>query len=500
MITQTFYGGFGGGAMNTSSQEGTMRRVIIICLSIIVIVTACTPSGTGTPVAVVDSKETPSPIPTSTATPIPSNTPTPSITPLPTIPTFTPTFDASTIVTVTPAPKAECPKENDSLKPNFRLDDNSIDIEEEILGYLNNGGSIQRIIGEISEIYPYPPRLNKAYAFTDVTNDGVPDLIFDGFPTSDSDVSPIYHTFYILYCRNGQYSLFSGQNELGIALFNTVYKIIDMNKDNIPEIMVYNNKCSDTGCFSFFIGEWNGKAFVNLATHAYLEGITDGKVQDTNNDGTLELILFGGLPLHEPTWRSEIHTHIWNGKNIVEQPVEYAQPVFRFQAIQDADAAVITEKYERALQLYEEAISKKNLEWWSAERQQIEQAELDYYWAGEPTPDTKTVEDTTEYPRLAAYAYYRIMLLKLAQGNEAEAKVAYKTLQGKFGNNENAKPYIDMATDFWNAYQSSHKMYDGCAAAIEYAAEHPEILIPLGSDYHGSQSHTYVPADVCPFR
>ena len=39
-----------------------------------------------------------------------------------------------------------------------------------------------------------------------------------------------------------------------------------------------------------------------------------------------------------------------------------------------------------------------------------------------------------------------------------------------------------------------------CAAAIGYAAAHPQILTPLGSDYHGAQSHRYVPADVCPFR
>jgi hypothetical protein len=57
-----------------------------------------------------------------------------------------------------------------------------------------------------------------------------------------------------------------------------------------------------------------------------------------------------------------------------------------------------------------------------------------------------------------------------------------------------------MAIAFWNAYQSTHKMYYGCAAAIQYAVEHPEILIPLGSDYHGAQSHIYVPEDVCPFR
>ena len=80
------------------------------------------------------------------------------------------------------------------------------------------------------------------------------------------------------------------------------------------------------------------------------------------------------------------------------------------------------------------------------------------------------------------------------------ATTTYNTLQQKFGNDQYGHPYVEMATAFWKAYQPTHKMYDGCAAAIQYAAEHPEILTPLGSDYHGAQSHTYVPADVCPFR
>jgi hypothetical protein len=80
-----------------------------------------------------------------------------------------------------------------------------------------------------------------------------------------------------------------------------------------------------------------------------------------------------------------------------------------------------------------------------------------------------------------------------------EAEAAYKTLQEKFGNDQNGQPYVEMANKFWGAYQSTRKMYDGYAA-IEYAVEHSGILIPLGSDYHGSQSHIYVPADVCPFR
>ncbi len=116
------------------------------------------------------------------------------------------------------------------------------------------------------------------------------------------------------------------------------------------------------------------------------------------------------------------------------------------------------------------------------------------------TPLPLDILDITEYPRLAAYAYYRIMLLHLVQGYESDATVVYTTLGEKFGSDPYARPYVEMASAFWEAYQSTQRMYDGCAAAIQYAAEHPEILIPLGSDYHGAQSHTYVPADVCPFR
>ena len=120
-----------------------------------------------------------------------------------------------------------------------------------------------------------------------------------------------------------------------------------------------------------------------------------------------------------------------------------------------------------------------------------------YLALGTPAPG---ISDPSEYPRLAAYAYYRIMLLHLVQGYESDANTVYNTLQEKFGSDQYGYPYVDMASAFWEAYQSTHKMYDGCAAAIQYAAEHPEILIPLGSDYHGAQSHTYVPEDVCPFR
>jgi hypothetical protein len=113
---------------------------------------------------------------------------------------------------------------------------------------------------------------------------------------------------------------------------------------------------------------------------------------------------------------------------------------------------------------------------------------------------TPPAPDSTEYPRLAAYAYYRMVILHTFLGEMEAAEIKYTTLQEKFPVGNPGHPYVEMATDFWNAYQSGGLMYDACAAAIAYADFHPEILIPLGSDYHGAQSRTYVPVDVCPFR
>jgi len=468
-----------------------MKKLVIGIISFVWFVNACAPATQSAPIPLIDdSTATPSPIPTATQTSLPTETQTESITPLPTIPTFTPTFDARTVVTVTPAPKAECPKEDNSLKLNFRFDDYSVDADQEIAEFLNSGGAMKLIVSELSRVYG-----QHSYRFTDITNDGIPDLIFDGF-------RQLYDTFFILWCQDGRYSIFSGENDMGVSMGNTIYEIVDMNKNGLPEIVIYKRGCTGGGCYRFFVGEWNSETYVNLAPELYLDGVHESKIeiQDTNIDGTLELTLVGGRYDYNVPWRQSIHTYGWNGYTFVEQPIEYVQPVYRFQAIQDADAAVIVGKYDKAIQLDEEAISRRNLEWWSLERQKYEQAVVDAPWFHEPTPSVKPLEDQTEYPRLSAYGYYRIMLLHIVQGHESDTNTVYNTLREKFASDQYGRPYAEMATAFWDAYQSTHKMYDGCAAAIQYAAEHPEILIPLGSDYHGLQAKIYKPEDVCPFR
>ena len=217
-----------------------------------------------------------------------------------------------------------------------------------------------------------------------------------------------------------------------------------------------------------------------------------------------ELILDSGVPVWETyysglPWRNKRTYYKWNGQNYVPYKREFTQPEFRFQAVQDGDLAFSQEEYDKALSLYQEAIFSDKLNGYSLEIRENLQAVWDAGFGTGPTPTPYPVE-IDEYPKLAAYAYYRIMLLHIGQEHESDASTVYNTLKQKFGSDPYGRPYVEMATAFWNAYQSTHKMYDGCAAAIQYAAEHPEILIPLGSDYHGWQAKIYKPEDVCPFR
>ncbi len=148
---------------------------------------------------------------------------------------------------------------------------------------------------------------------------------------------------------------------------------------------------------------------------------------------------------------------------------------------------------------YQNAIFDDKLNWWSKEMHLYHVGISRAHAENLPTP-TPPAPDPTEYPRLAAYAYYRMVILHTYLGEMDAAQVKYATLQEKFPAGSPGHPYVELASAFWDVYQSSGRMYDACGAAIQYAAEHPEILTPLGSDYHGAQSHIYVPADVCPFR
>jgi hypothetical protein len=378
------------------------------------------------------------------------------------------------------------------------------EIVRKTLELLNQGAPRYTIARDFSNAQNYvKPKITEV----DVTNDGIPELIAD-----------IENGFAIYKCNNGSYEIILQWWGFDSVKFVGIDYIEDMNVDGVPEIVASVTACSGTGCRAFKIYEWDGFEMKNLIKILHYDPVTNRTeiydeigmdsplsqdITDVNNDGTLEFIVVGGKGIFRSgdyaVTRQEMNIYSWDGSAFVPYSYGFTAPEYQFQAVQDADRETENGNWGQALSLYQLAISGK-LNWWSAELQKDQDIKAKAFWNSEPTPSTVVQEDETEYPRLAAYAYYRMVILHTFLGEVDAAQVKYATLQEKFPAPGPGHPYAEMASAFWDAYQSSGRMYDACGAAIQYAAEHPEILTPLGSDYHGAQSHTYVPADVCPFR
>lgn len=465
-----------------------------------------TASPTRTPMPTLTPGPTMTPFPTRTATHEMTATPWPTPTPWPTLTpilesNFTPTLDVSSFVTRTPAPAAQCPVENPELIPNFEpptfTSEAVYKFFDDGLDFLNSGGTRQAFIAWYQSHYKHADRLIQEI---DVTGDGVPDLL-----VTESNSLMAY------LCEGGQYRLTGLVGETYHFNQPAIVNVQDMNLDGVAEVIAI---AGDLRIRIVSVIEWDGNKFQTLNPDLSLYfphvcsdllGESWAYAIDTDHNGTLELVLKQGIPIWTEysdglPWRKETRTCAWNGTMFVHTHTEYAPPEYRFQAVQDGDRAMSAGEYDIALDLYQQTIFNVELDWWTEERWHYEfQAHINDSLY-KPTPLPSLLPDPAEYFYLAAYARFRIMLIHLLRGYLSDAEIVYNTLQEKFPAGQPGAEFAEMAALFWNEYKISSDMGLSCAAAIQYISNYPDILTTyLGDYYHGAQSPTYNPPDVCPF-
>lgn len=493
-----------------------MANKICILLFAAAVCTSCVgaPGITGTPTRLPASTLTLSPTASTTASPAPeTEPPTPTLHPaLVAVLTSTPNF--RNIATRTPAEPQKCPEAHSDLTPDFPKDvlepPRDFSYPQAILDFLNAGGTVKSLIKYLD----LPARY---LTEEDLTGDGVPELV------------AVTRGLDVFTCNAGQYL-----HALHVYAESapSILAIQDMNLNRIPEL-VLEDEVFSAESRSYQIYEWNGSEFQSLIwgsedllawsstregrsfswyndsiyPEPRIQGIaSEATIRDLDGNGTQELIvrnqvLSVRLRGYSP-WRATIETYKWNGVIFLWDRTEIEPPVYRFQAVQDADRLALLGEYEKALDLYQAVISDTRLSAWAPENYQ-EQIETEGQRTPTPTPIPLIQE---EYDHLAAYAYYRILLLHVIQGDLASAQHVYETLQEKFPKGEAGYLYVEMAKAFWEEYRSSGSTREACAPAIRYAEDHQsDIFAHLGNsglDYysHGVQSHYYLPWDLCPFQ
>jgi tetratricopeptide (TPR) repeat protein len=387
-------------------------------------------------------------------------------------------------------------------------------LAQPILDYLNAGGTRQPLVQ-----YLQLANINYNVLQQDLTNDGVPELLVE-----EGDLL-------IYTCRDRTYALAADLPTYG-GSSPFVLATMDMNRDGMPEVVVSRGEDGVVDvAFDYQILEWDGQAFLNLVAppdseNPYRESsrTTDGwiaieggwftndtpwkpqwTIHDTDNNGTLELVLQGGISAN---WEAEMHgpyrvlttVYAWNGSHFVLRSANYTAPQYRIQAVQDADYDTLMGQYDQAQALYQQVISSHQLDWWSQAREDYELAKAEAGHTGGPPP-TLPAPDPNEPDNLAAYAWYRLMLLQVLRGRLSDAQAAFDTLQARYPAGHQGEEYAALGATFWSEYQASRDVARACKAAVAYTDLHADsILYYIGGRHLPWQSHFYESKDVCPFQ
>lgn len=451
----------------------------------------------------------PTPASTRAAAPAAPTLPDPFRIPTALVPTGLPTWQPYSailplpLVSATPSTPAACPP---SANPQFvapELDpsilfDSPNAVLQPYLSYLNAGGSPAAL-----------PNDSQPYQVVDLTGDDVPEIVLRQWGV------------FVLGCQDGSYrALLSLPTDDVFLSQDSPYippLISDANRNNLPELVVALSIDNGGGAV-FGVYEWESGAFTNILGSSqplpfqpfsdagfYYNGYTAPAFEDADDDSLEELVFSVPVPgwstyVDGLPWREEEDVFEWDG--YVYQPFEtrFAEPQYRFQAVQDGDRATLFGRYDEALGAYQVAIFSDKVTWWSPERRAYLQEEWDAKMAGMLPESPAPYPDPEEYPHIAAYSRFRIMLLHVLRGWNTEANTVYETLLSKYPSGSSGGVFSDMATAFMDRYGAGGSIAESCYDAVHVAeSAGSQALYYLGSEHHGWQSRSYDYPELCPF-
>jgi len=409
--------------------------------------------------------------------------------------------------TVTPMPAIPevldrtCPPMTGGAPP-IQLHPDSTDYSQEIADYLSAGGSLEELLSELEFLGELSWEKKVAVLSVDVTGDGQLDVVVESLWIPPEQT--LSGHAYVLTCAAGRFvatvvadfgftASFANpsQNQtLGLRA------VEDLTGDGVPELLISFVETpemlpvdgqSDYVRFFKVVG-WDGTEFADLLPEQFptRPAVTvrngDGTLSDADGDSLKELVLRGGAAIPgygHPFLRAQTETWGWEDPDFALRCIVHGAPTYRFQAVEDGDAAVLCRDWDVAIDSYQRAIFDESLRTWVGD-------ELGLV----PAPEDERLV-------LSAYSRYRILLIHLANGTDDAASVVHEGLQKNFPTGSAGSAYAELAEVVWDEYSASQDLSAACRKAVRQAEA--EGLAPL-ADLYGYFSKLYSADDyLCPF-
>ena len=403
-------------------------------------------------------------------------------------------------------------------------------VKNSIFNYLNAGGTTEELESAFqNSIYLGDVQLG------DITNDGVPEVfVWIALPRSEESLPgpltigwikkffpmPVTGTrTFVFTCTEGEYE-FLGAIKDDFYNDAAMPTILDLNADGISEIVqpFFSFAGSGYGIYVSILN-WNGSEFINSLygelREDWMSSFSEGSlyaghaavrsgnfsIQDIDNNGTKEVVLssddFRAAQPCELLYRDTKMVLMWNGTHFFGF-YSRTLPQYRIQAVWDGDHQSVHGLQDHALSSYQKVLDDETLLSWSPDYNIVALPLCGNNPWSTPIP-VNPLADKDEAPRLEAYSLYRLMLLRIVQGDLASAEENYKLLQANYQN-----AYQELAKIFWEKYIETNSIHDACLTTISYAEMNQEQVIHIldRRTYGNLDSLTpvYQPEDICPFK
>jgi tetratricopeptide (TPR) repeat protein len=370
---------------------------------------------------------------------------------------------------------------------------------DEILFLLNTYGSAAFIqfLNNNDQKFFYTPSGDEI----DLTADSVPELIVR------------MGSLEVYGCNRGQYVLLFNDPPDGMLRAPRVIAVKDGNLNGIPEILILTSTQSQGGRY-YKVYEYSAGSFKTLIDpdSGFVDGVifveVTGSIKfiDVDHDGYSEIYSLVGIPVWSTyetfvPWRKEWDTYEWDGTYYTLSRRDFAPPEYRYQAAYDGDNFSLRGEYDQAIESYRRVILSDGLQWYTQERAEYVK-ELFFAGFNNDMKPTLSSPDPAEYPNLAAYAHYRIMLIHALQGSIVDAQFELNKLQKEYPEGDPGSIYAQLARIFLEEFQVIGDMGKSCAEVIEVVKKNQrDVFKYLGIDgYMGMYIPKYTPQDICPFE
>jgi len=348
--------------------------------------------------------------------------------------------------------------------------DGTADLLNAITAFLNTGGSVDRARIAVRNWNNSQPE-DIALAQEDVDGDGFEDILAALRMNAEM---PLESRVFVLVCRGERYELEYLSPDLMGNRPAVIHTIQDFTGDGRVDALVLQESCGAHTCsVSPLLLTWH----MNHIDNRWFETTDDlptPYVQVVDGEDTLPVVLItatsiqsaGAGPLRSFTreyqWDSAAGAMTFIGETTL--PATY-----RIHVVFDADQAFLDEEYEESLEAYARVIEDETLDDWMV---------------GEDG-----------YQRLSAYALFRSILTHLVRGENDLAGDAYHMLSESFTTGPGL-PFAEMGAAFWDEYELSDSVADGCDAARAYAERNAEEIVDVL--YYGYANPAYTVMDICP--